>query len=36
MLTWPTLTLLNSALTSETPLTLEEELLSLSTAQATN
>jgi hypothetical protein len=36
MLTRTTLTLLNSALTSETSLTLEEEFLPLSTAQATN
>jgi hypothetical protein len=36
MLTRTTFTLLNSALSSETSLTLQEELLSLSSAQATN
>jgi hypothetical protein len=36
MLTWPAFSLLNSALSSETSLALEEEFLSLSTAQATN
>jgi hypothetical protein len=36
VLTWTTLSLLYRALAGETPLALEEELLSLSTAQATN
>jgi hypothetical protein len=36
MLTWTTLSLLNRTLASETPLALKEELLSLSSAQATN
>jgi hypothetical protein len=36
MLTWTTLSLLNRTLARETPLALEEELLSLSSAQATN
>jgi hypothetical protein len=36
VLTWTTLSLLYRALAGETPLALEEELLPLSTAQATN
>jgi hypothetical protein len=36
MLSWTTLSLLNRTLTCETSLALEEELLSLSSAQATN
>jgi hypothetical protein len=36
VLTWTTLSLLYRALAGETPLALEEELFSLSTAQATN
>jgi hypothetical protein len=36
VLTWTTLSLLYRALAGETPLALEEEFLSLSTAQATN
>jgi hypothetical protein len=36
MLAWASLSLLNSALTCVTTLTLEEELLPLSATQATN